>query len=197
MATPPDFVSGAVLTAAQMNAVGLWRNTTLTVSSAGGTAATVSDGVVTVGAGNTSVTLSSAFSADFANYKIIMSGVDLSSNGEALRLTLSSVTGTVYKTNIQYAAWGTGAFSSTGSTGISTGFLLGFGGTTDNTNISAEVFNPQIAKATGCLSQSSSESYWTTSGGLCTSTTQSTGFTITVDNGTMSGGIICVYGYNS
>jgi hypothetical protein len=34
MATPPDFSSGAVLTAAQMNSVGLWLVKTQTVGTA-------------------------------------------------------------------------------------------------------------------------------------------------------------------
>ena len=57
MATPPDFTTGQVLTAAQMNAVGLWLVKTQTI----GTAVS-------------SVTVSDAFSADFDAYKIIVSG---------------------------------------------------------------------------------------------------------------------------
>ncbi len=45
----PVFAAGDVLGAADMNAVGLWRVTTCTVSSAGGTAATASNGVITIG----------------------------------------------------------------------------------------------------------------------------------------------------
>lgn len=74
MATPPDFSAGAVLTAAQMNLAGMWRINTCTVSSTGGTAATASDGVITIGTGNTTVTVSNAFSADFNAYRIIWTG---------------------------------------------------------------------------------------------------------------------------
>ena len=57
MATPPTFSSGAVLTAAQMNSVGMWLVKTQTV----GTAVS-------------SVTVTGAFSADYDNYLILMSG---------------------------------------------------------------------------------------------------------------------------
>lgn len=55
MATPPDFVAGQVLTAAQMNQIGLWR-----VAGASFTTAT-------------SFSLpNNTFTADFSNYKILI-----------------------------------------------------------------------------------------------------------------------------
>lgn len=74
MATPPTFSAGAVLTGAQMNAVGMWRITSCTVTSTGGTAATGSNGVITIGTGNTTVTVSNAFSSDFNAYRVIWTG---------------------------------------------------------------------------------------------------------------------------
>ena len=180
MATPPTFTTGAVLTAAQMNAVGMWITK-----------------VQTIGSGVSSQAVTDAFTADYANYRILVSNVDLSSNGEALRLTLESVTGNVYKTNLQYASWGAVALANTGSSGTNTGFVLGFGGSTDNSNMVLDLHGPQLAKPTGMTGSSSSETYFTISGGLCTSTVQSTGFTITVDGGTMTGGTIRVYGYHN
>lgn len=193
MATYPVFSVGEVLTADDMNAVGLWRITSGITATNG----TVSDGVVTVNSTVSSVTVSGCFSSDFLNYKIIISQVDFSANGEALRMTLSGVTGSVYKNNIQYAAWGSGAFASAGSATASSGFVLGFGSATDNTNMIIDIMSPQAAKASGCTAVSTSDSYWTTAGGICTSTVQSTGFTLTPDNGTLSGGTIRVYGYRN
>lgn len=57
MATPPDFTAGAVLTAAQMNKIGLWHITT-----------------VTGGNGTSSVAVDNVFSADYLNYRITVSG---------------------------------------------------------------------------------------------------------------------------
>ena len=180
MATPPDFSPGQVLTAAHMDAVGLWLVKTQTV-----------------GTSVSSVTVSDAFSADYDNYRIVISGVDASANAEGLRLTLGGVSGSVYKINTQYCLWGSNAFTATGSGGVATGFLLGFVGTVNNSNLFADLFNPQKALQTGFIGSSTSESYFTTGAGMCTSTVQSTSFTVTVDNGTLTGGTICVYGYRN
>jgi len=52
MATPPTFSTGAVLTAAQMNAVGLWKVASTTFS------------------GSSGVEIQNCFSADYLNYKV-------------------------------------------------------------------------------------------------------------------------------
>ena len=57
MATPPDFTSGAVLTAAQMNAVGLWKITSGTVSS------------------GSSFDLTSVFTSDYDSYKLVLTQI--------------------------------------------------------------------------------------------------------------------------
>jgi hypothetical protein len=75
MATPPDFTTGAVLTAAQMNAVGLWLVKTQTVGSA------VPD-----------VTVTDAFSADYDNYKILYTGGTASGAVGPLNMKLGSST---------------------------------------------------------------------------------------------------------
>jgi hypothetical protein len=57
MATPPTFTTGAVLTAAQMNAVGFWLVKSATLTS-----------------GNSN-TITDAFTSDFTNYKIVVSNL--------------------------------------------------------------------------------------------------------------------------
>lgn len=54
MATPPDFVAGNVLTAAQMNAIGLWKVAETQYSSA------------------TTVTLDNAFTSAYERYRIVV-----------------------------------------------------------------------------------------------------------------------------
>ena len=92
MATPPDFSVGQVLTAAQMNAVGMW----LVKSQA-------------IGTGVSSVTVTDAFSADYDNYKIIVSG----GTGNALSNLVmglgSSVTG--YYGLLQYGTYAGSAYT--------------------------------------------------------------------------------------
>ena len=176
----PDFSPGEVLTASAMDSIGLWLVKTQTV----GTAVS-------------SVPVSGAFSNNFANYRIIISTVDFSANGESVLLTLSGVSGSVYKYNLQYSTYAAAGFTGTGSGGISTGFLVGYGGSTDNTNLSIDLYNPQLQKQTGFTSSCSSETFFTVAGGICTSTVQSTDFTVTAGAGTMTGGTIRVYGYRN
>ncbi len=105
MATPPDFTVGQVLTAAQMNSIGLFRVTTCTVSSVGGTAATVSNGVVTIGTGNTSVTVNNAFSSDYQSYRIFIENLDTSGTASHL-FQFSGITGSNYLSGGSYGSWG-------------------------------------------------------------------------------------------
>jgi hypothetical protein len=79
MATPPDFTAGQVLTAAQMNQIGLWLVKTQTI----GTAVS-------------SVTVTGAFTADYHSYLIRVIG-GTASTSLTLNLTLgSTVTGYYY-----------------------------------------------------------------------------------------------------
>jgi hypothetical protein len=75
MATPPDFTSGAVLTAAQMNAVGMWEITSGTVTS------------------GTSFDISSVFTSDFDSYKLVLTQIRTNAAGGSIQLrTLASGT---------------------------------------------------------------------------------------------------------
>jgi hypothetical protein len=70
MATPPDFTSGAVLTAAQMNAVGLWKITSGTVTS------------------GSSFDLTSVFSADYDSYKLVLTQIRTAAASPSIQLRL-------------------------------------------------------------------------------------------------------------
>ena len=97
MATPPDFSSGAVLTAAQMNSVGLWLVKTQVVGNA-----------------VASVAVTSAFSSDYDSYRIIYSGGSQSIAGE-MRMTLGATAANYYSA-ILYSTWA-GAVGATGGAG--------------------------------------------------------------------------------
>lgn len=198
MATPPSFTTGDVLTAAQMNGVGLWRVTTCTVTSAGGTAATVSNGVITIGSGNTSVTVSSAFSSDWDNYRIIVSGGALST-AENIRLKLGSST-TGYYDTVVYAS--TGSLTTPQSTGTSNGSLFARIGAGDGNGISVaiDLMNPQLAKYTtfgGSYTYPGTPAFIGYCSGIHQVATAYTEFTISPGSGTMTGGTIRVYGYRN
>lgn len=200
MATPPDFTVGQVLTAAQMNAVGLWRITTCTASSAGGTAATASNGVITVGTGNTSVTVSNAFSADFDNYKIVWSGGQSSGAVEIfLQLTSSGTPSTTgYYGTLVWANVTSGAVAGAANNNAAQWSWAGGGAGANNgaASLNVELLNPFGAIRTRLHNaQVLYGVVYGTYTGLHDVGTSYDGFKITPGSGTISNGQIRVYGY--
>jgi hypothetical protein len=180
MATPPDFTTGQVLTAAQMNAVGLWLIKEQTIGSAVST-----------------VTVTGAFSADYDNYKIIISG-GVGSTTNDLSLKLGSTT-TGYYYNLIYAVYNMNSVFALGST---TGALWPFVGsfTTNALHANIDLFQPFATKRTTYTSNfayAGTTAGFYLSGGNLENNTSYTEFTIGTGVGTLTGGVIRVYGYRS
>lgn len=175
MATPPVFSAGAVLTAAQMNAVGLWL-----VKSQ------------TVGTGVSSVTISNAFSSDYTNYRITMSGIDCSIADNVLAITFGSSTANYYSASRYFSF--TGGTIEVNQNNQASAYL--FASTTNNdTNGSFDVFQPYATQFTSWTGSSFTYIYNIVFGGLHAAATSHTSFTIATTAGTMTGGTIKVYGY--
>jgi hypothetical protein len=176
MATPPDFTTGAVLTAAQMNAVGLWLVKTQTI-----------------GNGVSSVAVTGAFSTDYDNYKIIVSG-GVGSTIQNLALQLGATTTGYY--GGQMSVNTSGVVAGVGMNNTASWTLAGISSTNSN-YLNAELLNPFLTKPTTLSSSRNDDrtagSYGTTAGFVDNSTSY-TGFTLIV-GGTMTGGTIRVYGY--
>lgn len=196
MPTPPDFTAGAVLTAAQMNAVGLWRITGCTVTSVGGTAATASNGVITIGTGNTSITVANAFPSDFEMFRIVIDNYD-TNNTASHDIQLTGITTANYFHNGFYQSWGGAAMTAYGPAAL-TSFICSanvLNGT--NTQITMEINNPNKPrrKHGTVFSEAGNGSFF--SHLLNNTTTVSTGFTLSKSGNTMTGGTIRVYGYRN
>jgi hypothetical protein len=181
MATPPDFTVGQVLTAAQMNQVGMWLVKSQTIGSA-----------------VSSVTVTDAFSADFDAYKIIVTGGSGSANsGVALQFAPSTVTGynANYFSATLFGSYGgiapQTAGNNNGSTFSNVGFLRGASGFI----FACEITNPYLAKNAYIGSFYAGADAGVTSG-YQGNTGQYTGFTLSTSTATMTGGEIRVYGYN-
>ena len=182
MPTPPDFSVGQVLTAAHMDAVGLWLVKTQTI----GTAVT-------------SVPVTDAFSADFVNYKITISG-GAGSNSAGCTLQLGSTNSGYYTagTGRDYVGGAISSNSSNGANFLSAGLV-----TTDSIIADIELFAPQLAKrtfykSTYIFGNPAGGGDMLYAAGYQNSTTQFTGFTYATTGGvTMTGGTIRVYGYRN
>jgi hypothetical protein len=176
---------------------GLWRVTSCTASFTGGTAGSVSNGVVTIGANNTAVTVSNAFSAKYEAYKIVITGgvgstsayyqIQLGSTvtgyySSALGTNFSSDTLVVLRDN-NAAQWShCGNYSTVGST------------------MNVEVHNPFLATRThfGTFMSFPSTALGAYRGsGYLNDTTSYTSFVVKASSGNFSSGQIRVYGYNN
>jgi hypothetical protein len=191
MATPPDFTAGAILTAAQMNAIGVFRITTCTVTSAGGTSATASNGVITVGAGNTSITVDNAFSADYDVYRVVYSG-GVGSTTADLGLRLGAAT-TNYAYQLLFGAYANVAQAS-GGTGADKFPVVG-GGSSSIATLDANILSPfDATKFTTISSIINSGSGAGPFTGQHRTAASYSGFTIIPSAGNLTGGKIRVYG---
>jgi hypothetical protein len=179
MATPPNFSAGAVLTAAQMSAVGMWLVKT-----------------VTVGSGASSVPITSAFSADFDMYRITYNGGTASANSE-LVLTLGSTVSGYYNT-VLYGAWSSSPTAAAAGTGSTSSFSFAGVGDPDGNFLDLSIMNPYLTKRTaiyGAFVGLDSDRVGGYTTGFLANTTSYTGCTISATGGaTLTGGTIRVYG---
>ena len=181
MTTPPVFSSGQVLTATQMNSVGIWKV-----------------GSQTVGNAVTYVTVSSVFTSDYDNYKIVYLGGASSVSAVLFRMQLEGITSAnYYSSGMQQTAISPTVVTT--NVAGTTVWDLGYTGNQfmrfeiDISNTSA-VGNGKTANvAYSCYD--STNSYGGTSAHWLISGSGTTGFTFAPATGTISGGQIYVYAY--
>ena len=178
MATPPVFSSGAVLTAAQMNSVGMWLISKTTIGSA---VATVTTGTV--------------FSSEFDNYRVIIRGIKTSVTANLVINFGATTTG--YYGSMYYDAY-TGAAFGAIRRNNGANLYCGISETTLSEQVtSMDIANPFLASSTSINGGYYGQTYSGWFGGTQASTTSFTTLTIKPDGGTMTGGTITVYGYRS
>ena len=179
MATPPDFVAGSVLTAAQMNSVGLWLVKSQTVGSA------VSSVIVT-----------DAFSADYNNYVITFE--DVTTSGGNVFLTMQMRTGTTtstasYYASVPYLTYGAAAGNFNVNNGASfTAAQRSLSAV--KTSFSINIYAPFLASRTLYNSFSAAGDLAYSGSGFHDVATSYDQVVFTPASGTLTGGAIKVYG---
>ena len=148
----------------------------------------------TVGSGVSSVTVTGAFSTDYDNYEIILSG-GVASGDANLRLTLGATATGYYNSGIYVGYTGATVFG----TNTNNGAFIDIGyGSTNALSGRGLIDSPFLAKRTVFRTTpvSTSTTYpMGVFGGYLNDATSYTAFTITASSGTMTGGTITVYGY--
>ena len=147
----------------------------------------------TIGSAVSSVTVTSAFSSTYDNYRIIVAGTVCSANAD-MTFQLSSITTGVYSYQGYYQLVGSATLNGYGSSAAST-MAMGTPGTTANSFAHLEISAPNLAVTKYANLLTSSALISVTQGGQIASSVQSTGFTLAPTSGTMTGGTITVYGY--
>jgi hypothetical protein len=152
----------------------------------------------TIGTAVASVTVTAAFSATYDNYRIILAGGSHSTGGVIIGLQMgATATGYYWGTSAGLYSSASGSFSN-GSNASSWG-RAGIGQTTGMA-VDVNIYNPfNTAVTTMSQAYISAEAAGSSGagGGYLTGTTSYTAFTLTPSSGTMTGGIIRVYGYNN
>tara|TARA_R110000868_G_scaffold1342_1_gene10316 strand:+ start:77 stop:643 length:567 start_codon:yes stop_codon:yes gene_type:complete len=180
------YTAGEVLTAASLNS-------NFSFASTNGGLVLVS--ATTIGSAVSSVTISSAFSATYDAYKIVVSGGVGSANG-SLQLQLGSTT------SGYYGGFGGSTFAGAGDAGgyANTANFQNVGrGSTNTLQMSVELQNPFDTKNTyaqySFIVNDSAAGRARMTGAFLNNSTSYTAFTIVVETGTLTGGTVAVYGY--
>jgi hypothetical protein len=178
--TFPSFVSGEVLRAEDMNAVGLWLVKTQAV----------------VGTPS-SVTVTGAFSADYDNYIVTFTG-GTTSTVQDIRFRLGSTSSNYYGF-FMYGSYTSNTVNGFARANASSFEYFGQGSTLGNSG-SCVIQNPFATARTGFSSTTLGFGTTGASGtfnGFLNDTTSYSAFTLFIDSGTMTGGTIRVYGYKN
>jgi hypothetical protein len=149
----------------------------------------------TIGTGVSTVSVTSAFSATYENYKIIVADGVGSSAGTNLIFSLNGIT-----TNYSMALiYGTYAGAAPATAGASLGSNWPYVGDASNYAITLDidVYRPFTATATRFASNYITVANSGTAGGYNFNATSATGFTVAPTAGTLTGGTIYVYGYGA
>lgn len=182
--TYPSFNVGDVLTASDMNSVGLWLVRTQTIPSGVGT-----------------VVVSNVFNANFNNYKIVVSGVTSNVGGHSIKMQLSNSTGVSYRIGGVYGGFGSATLVGYGPAATDSWTDVLPLDTTESSG-TIELYSPFLTRRTLMTSsgvRSGVAGTWYYFTGEDTSTASSTGFTFfpIAGGSTFTGGTIRVYGYRN
>jgi hypothetical protein len=172
----PSFSAGEVLTAADMNAVGLWLVKTQTI-----------------GAGVSSVVVSNAFSATYDNYLITVSGGTGTASAE-FRFRLGAAT-SGYRYSFLYTTYN----NTPAAVGTAAGSFIEYVGQATTSSLGAYITlqNPFLTEHTFVQGPCGTETFAGFTSGYLANTTSYSEFTLIIPVGTITGGTIRVYGYRN
>ena len=150
----------------------------------------------TIGTGVSSVTVSSAFSATYEAYKIIVTGGTSSVADRVINLQLSGST-TAYYYSFIYASYAGGSPTTVAGSNVSAINYVGLADSTNGISVNVDVMSPFLTKNTSFISSTQAPGIAGPTNGVHINTGSYTGFVLTPNTGTLTGGTIYVYGYGA
>lgn len=177
----PVFALGDKWEPTDANAVGLWLVKTQTVGSA-----------------VSSVSVTSAFSSNYDNYRVVYDG-GTSSTDAAFTVQLGS-TATGYHYSIVYQQYNAATPLGVGATNTTSWPNAGRQSTVRNSLV-LDIFAPYLSTYSGIryagVDYAATSGFIITGGGMLNNTTSYTDLKINAGSGTISGGTVRVYGYRN
>jgi len=150
----------------------------------------------TIGTAVSSVSVTSAFSTDYDNYRIIISKTTVSAVGNSAFITINGSTGSTYSSNGIYMTPTSGTVNGLASNQVASGFWVGVtGGVWSG---SFDVISPFLSAVTNFFGQSAGSggtSYYNTTMAADSNAASSTGFSVVQAVANLTGGTITVFGY--
>jgi hypothetical protein len=140
-------------------------------------------------------TVTDAFSSEFANYRIVISGVRDTVNGSVPRLQLGSSSSGYYN-GMFLQPYSGGTASLQVNNGNNWYIMVGNTGN-NNMSVCIDLYQPNLATRTTFSATGTYNGGAFFAGGMNTATTQFTSFVLASDAGTLSGGTVRVYGYTN
>jgi hypothetical protein len=177
MATPPVFVSGQILTAAQMNQLGMFLVKSETLAT-----------------GQTSIAVANAFTSDYSRYLIQIEDITRSAEGNIL-FQLTGITGNVYTSSGFFTTYGSAVVTGYGPAAAANLVVASLG--TGAGFIQITITNPNSAAAKDMISNATGGTTNYNFVHRVSSSSTATGFTLSVTGGgiTFGGGVVKVYGF--
>jgi hypothetical protein len=181
--TYPTFAVGEILTAADMNKVGLWK-------------------IGTFALGGTATQIDNVFTSDFDSYRIVFSNLTFSS-ADVVTLRLvdgvsPNVTSNYYSSRIGVGSTGTVLGAASAAVSFWNANIVGTN--TAASGGSLDIYNPNLSVATAFqsvgLDARTGGDFWRASGGWFNGTTSFEGIWISNLNGSLTmAGNVSIYGY--
>lgn len=179
---------------------GLVRITGLTASFTGGTAGSVSNGVITVGSNNTAITVTNCFNSDFRNYRLIIKTNSNSVSNADIQFQLRTSGGSTSTTSYYgmwiFASYATSAVAAAGNNNSPNFSFFANALGTNGFNASATILSPNEAQRTSVSINTARGDIAGTYNGYHDVGTAYTSCVLTCGGGNMTGGTIVFYGYN-